>query len=202
MIVPILDGYELGLVQNAGMLYAKNNIIKKVVDLFSQLSEEYKKCAENFFPSEYLEHGPKISKGEKYLDLPYVILDYPRIFTKENKFAVRTLFWWGHSFSIHLHLAGVYKTLFEKTIASEINKGIFNGWYIGVNQDEWQHHFSDDNYVLLNNIGQFKHSLPFIKLAKKIPLNEWNNIHEFFLENFCQIANWFSLSSLSGEKAP
>ena len=52
---------------------------------------------------------PKISKGENYKDLPYVMLDYPRCFQKEKTIAIRTFFWWGNFFSINLQLSGEYK---------------------------------------------------------------------------------------------
>ena len=51
---------------------------------------------------------PKISKGEKYKGLPWVMLDYPRIFGKEDIMAIGTRFWWGHYFSVTLHLKGGY----------------------------------------------------------------------------------------------
>ena len=61
----------------------------------------------NFFCNlAIVQSTPKIAKGENYLQLPYVLLDYPRCFDKENIFAIRTMFWWGNFFSITLHLSG------------------------------------------------------------------------------------------------
>jgi hypothetical protein len=51
----------------------------------------------------------KISRGENYQLLPYIILDYPSYFSRNNIFAVRTMFWWGNFFSITLHLSGDHK---------------------------------------------------------------------------------------------
>ena len=80
-------------------------------------------CAENLkssitdrLPAEVAEISPKISKGENYNGLPYVMFDYPRFFTKENVFAVRTFFWWANYFSVTLHLKGEYKEMFAETI--------------------------------------------------------------------------------------
>ena len=59
-------------------------------------------------PEEVLIQSPKISRGENYNGLPYVMLDYPRCFGKEDVFAMRTMFWWGNFFSITWHLKGKY----------------------------------------------------------------------------------------------
>ena len=43
-------------------------------------------------PETELKNG-RVFKGEYYRDLPFVTLDFPRIFEKENVFAYRTMFW-------------------------------------------------------------------------------------------------------------
>jgi len=43
-----------------------------------------------------------------------------------------------------------------------------DGWFICVAEDEWQHHFREDNYKPLNDLTvEEMNRLPFIKLAKK-----------------------------------
>jgi len=56
-----------------------------------------------------------------------------------------------------------------------------NEWYIGVNlEDAWQHHFRPDNYRRAVEINPAMiPQLPYIKLAKKIPLDEWDEV-DFF----------------------
>ena len=43
-------------------------------------------------------YSGKISRGENYRGLPYLILDYPAYFSQKDIFAFRTMFWWGHFF--------------------------------------------------------------------------------------------------------
>ena len=110
-----LSADELQLVQNAQLLLTKNTIIEKVYALFGELASELQQSsiyATRNLPAELLTLGPKISRGEKYKGLPYVMLDYPRCFGKEDIFAVRTFFWWGNFFSVTLHLKGKYQQLF------------------------------------------------------------------------------------------
>ena len=112
---------EQALVANSDWIFAKNAIMAKAIALFGGLSgrllEEWQK---NDWPRELLRTPPKISKGENYKGLPWVVLDYPRLFGREDVFAIRTLFWWGNYFSVTLHLKGIYKEMFLTVIRENI----------------------------------------------------------------------------------
>src|SRR4051794_13074066 len=95
-----LTTYEMKLVIDPQVLLAKNVIIQKVYHLFGELSETYKKELANAVPGFGSLIDPKTSRGENYRGLPYVILDFPRQFTKVDVLAVRSFFWWGNFFSI------------------------------------------------------------------------------------------------------
>lgn len=186
-----LTPYEQSLVGDAGLLLAKNAIIKKVVELFGGLIAPYGQIAASLIPAEVRSVAPKISKGEQYLGLPYVVLDYPRVFTKADTFAIRTFFWWGNSFSLHLQMSGKYKTAYAPQLQDHIAAGHFDGWYIGVHESEWHHHFETDNYQLIEtNCGQeILNRSAFLKLAKKIPLSEWDNVDKLCVESFSHVLN-------------
>ena len=120
-----LSKQELQLVTNADWILTKNGIIKKVQSLFGSLEQEMTTCLKDHagqLPHEVINIHSKISKGENYEGLPYLILDCPRYFKGENIFAIRTMFWWGNFFSITLQLSGVYKNKFEKKIIEAFNE--------------------------------------------------------------------------------
>lgn len=48
----------------------------------------------------------QLVKGEHLEDFPYQYLDFPRFFTRKDKFAFRTLFWWGHHVAFAVMLEG------------------------------------------------------------------------------------------------
>ena len=128
-----LSKNELELVTSSEFILTKNRIIEKVYNLFGALSETYKdalKAGEAFLPDEVFVTSPKIYKGENYLSLPYVMMDCPRIFFKEDMFAIRSFFWWGNYFSITLQLSGVYLEMYADKIVDfikdkEKNKQLF-----------------------------------------------------------------------------
>ncbi len=70
---------ELELVTNAELILTKNRIIQKVYELFGELSIAYRELSKDL-DEDLLHIPPKISKGENYLGLPWVMLDYPRNF--------------------------------------------------------------------------------------------------------------------------
>jgi hypothetical protein len=182
-VISSLTPEELELVSTPDLLLTKNRIIRTVYELFGELAEEYKN---EFNTSSHLVSGnAKISKGENYNGLPYVMLDYPAIFSKADIFAIRSFFWWGHFFSITLHLTGKYQQQYAEALAHNIRKGRFGGWYICRSDDQWQHHFEGSNYQSLTTNEQVPlASLPFIKLSTKIPLLEWDQSYTFFIEKF------------------
>ena len=190
-----LSAEELQLVTNTGWILTKRKIIDKVNCLFGHLAEVFKKHTgthEKLLPKAIIQSVPKIAKGENYLQLPYVLLDYPRCFDKENIFAIRTMFWWGNFFSITLHLSGSYKTIFEKALQKNIQVLHHNNFYICINNNEWQHHFEADNYTLLKTldageIANITAQQHFIKVAVKFSLQQWNKMPELMEKSFLDL---------------
>ncbi|GEO11045.1 hypothetical protein [Segetibacter aerophilus] len=180
-----LTEYEMKLVTDQHLLLTKNKIIQKVCEFFGGLSELYKNVIIiESSPSLNL-ITPKISRGENYKGLPYVILDYPRQFGKVDVFAIRTFFWWGNFFSITLQLSGQYKNDYLPHIEKAIDEKLFESWYVGSSDDPWQHHFESDNYQPLQPEKKYDfEDYRYLKIAKKIPLDKWDEAETFFEENF------------------
>ncbi len=186
---------ELELVNNSGWILTKRAVMDKAVYLFGDLSGKVKAILENEkdgLPQAVLLSEPKISKGENYQQLPYVILDYPRCFDAKNVFAIRTMFWWGNFFSCTLHLAGIYKEMFETAVAKNIVVPSKNNYFICVNEDQWQHHFEPDNYFDIKTkageeIKVILLQQPFIKIAMKFSLQQWNEMPELLEHAFSEM---------------
>ncbi len=188
----------MALVTDAAFILTKQAIIEKVYLLFGSLASEFKAICAAFpgsLPDMVLQPAPKIYKGEQYRQLPYVMLDYPRCFGKEETFAIRCFFWWGNFFSIQLHLSGSWKKAVEQKLSLALQEGEPANWYFCVAEDEWQHHFETGNYIPVadtRNCLQHLHRQPFIKLAQKIPLQEWDHAYAFYKSRFQLLLQWYS----------
>ena len=190
-----LSPTEMELVNNADLILTKNAILKKVNGLLGELQAKQQQdiaLLTAVLPAKVSGTSPKISKGENYKGLPYLILDYPRLFEHENIFAVRTMFWWGHFFSITLHLSGVYKKEAEEKLMDSYPALKEKGYSFYINQKPWEHHFGEDNYVFLselskNDFEKLVREKPFVKLANKITLQQWDEAIEILLGHFKEI---------------
>jgi hypothetical protein len=172
-----------------GWILTKNSIMGKVVALMAGLSAAYRPLWEKSFddvggglPAEgdrvvHPTPDPKIAKGENYKGLPYVMLDYPRIFGREDVLAIRTMFWWGHAFNVTLHLKGQYKNLFLPVIRERWAALAAAGFHVGVSEDEWRHEHMPGNYLLVGEeAGELERALtaqPFLKLSARCGLDRW-----------------------------
>ena len=131
----------------------------------------------------------KISKGENYQQLPFVVLDYPKLFTDKSVFSFRTMFWWGNFFSITLHLGGRALENYRHNLIKNIDSLKNTGIYICTNSTPWEYHYKKDNYVLIDemenaSLHEILENKDFIKLSRKIGLTEFKGVVEFCRESF------------------
>ena len=116
-------------------------------------------------------------KGEHLEDFPYQYLDFPRFYSREEKFAFRSLFWWGHHVVFSLILEGSlirqykqnlinrYSTLSDKRVCLCLSPSLWEwkagaGYTLELTQDRK----SEVAAVLANR--------SFFKLARFIPMND------------------------------
>jgi hypothetical protein len=141
------------------------------------------------FPKDTDSTTGKISKGENYLGLPFLILDFPRNFHPDSLFTIRTMIWWGNFLSSSLLLSGKefskrkQKVLDHYDFLSENNVGLC------INNSPWHHHFEEDNFVSMkklscNKVEELLSEKIFLKLGRKIPIRKINQLEIFALESF------------------
>ena len=152
-----LSALERKLISDPEWILAKNDVIRKVSTLFGELSERFTSNPLTLqLPEVTRRVPPKISKGEQYKGLPYLMLDYPRFFEIEHVFAIRSFFWWGHFFSSTLHLKGRYSKMYAPEIVEMINTKPDIEWMVNYSEEEWNH-----------DPGETKH---WIKASKHNPV--------------------------------
>jgi hypothetical protein len=188
--VTLSDG-QLAIATDKNIILTKREVIETAAALFNSLipiiNESF--CNTISHIEKLSSAIPKITKGENYNGFPYVILDYPAVFEKENIFALRTMFWWGNFISITLHLSGKYKKSFEKIILKNLKNK--NDFFIAIAESEWQHNFKEDNYKKASaiNDGEMKiiQQNNFIKVALKYELHHWNMMQSILPEGYKKI---------------
>lgn len=175
---------EAELLEGKSLFIIKQSVIAKLLALFGQLHESLNSIVGHChlpYREELLKQTGKISKGENYLGYPWLILDYPRQFGKEDVFAFRSLCWWGNEYSFTLHLSGKFLHAVADLHAS-LNKLKGKNLYICISDSPWNYHFGEDNYLFLDNFldnsnaGKNLHAFTFLKLSSKLNINETSKV--------------------------
>jgi hypothetical protein len=178
-----LSALEYQLVTDETFILTKNSIIQKVYDLFGSMSVQYENILAKNHSQTLDFNAPKISKGENYKGLPYVMLDHPKFFSRNNVLAIRSFFWWGRYFSCTLHVKGIYKEQGMKNIDIALRQQQLKHVLISDGVDEWNHDVSE-GYLPIENMYSLMDAMPFIKLVMTHSINEWVTAEEFFTETF------------------
>lgn len=195
---------DINFLKNTALFINKKRVTNAIISLLEHSRDSIKSEIEKknicFSKEVDVIHG-KISRGENYKGFPYMVLDYPKYFSKESVIAFRTIFWWGNEISFTLHLQGKAfeerKEMILKKISSLTKKHV----YICVNENPWEHHFEKENYVLSGRmeVKQIKELIAeksFIKLSRKLPIEKVNQLPSFCKESFRMFSVLVDLSLL------
>ncbi|MDN3654708.1 hypothetical protein QWZ08_03655 [Ferruginibacter paludis] len=188
----MLSAKELELVCNTEWILTKQVIIQKVIELFSgslSVMQTSMLQQKNDLPTVMFLKDPKISRGENYRGLPYVMLDYPRFFDKQNTVAIRIFFWWGNFFSVTLQLSGEYKSLMEIRLLANFVWLQQNEYWLCVNDQPWEHAFDAANFIPFHQVSVEEFTLvlnnkSFVKISKKKTLQHWDTAVLFIEQSF------------------
>lgn len=113
----------------------------------------------------------QIGKGENYEGYPYVILDFPKFFSKTDIFTFRTMFWYGNGLIFSVLLSGERMPRYLTHFIKHYNTLAQNGIAIGTG-DMWD--WRETAYLKLNGTNrteaeEIQSCLPFMKLMAQYP---------------------------------
>ncbi|RFS18974.1 hypothetical protein DVR12_25565 [Chitinophaga silvatica] len=185
------------LVASTHFIELKNSAIGKVILLMGELQralEDWEKTNEFPFEAHWKHLGGKISKGEQYKGLPWVMLDYPRYFSKAEIFAFRTMFWWGHYFIATLHISGGVKEQFHTALEDAYEDLKAGGFQVYVQENPWEHDFENSNYCYIDTLSfkDWKKLISrndFIKLAKRFEIGQWGELISGVVKAYATLLN-------------
>ncbi len=187
----ILSNEEKTIIENTIFFSVKRKIFSKITQLMGEvgndeiLTKEWRKILINA-NEKTLE--PKISKGENYLGLPYLLLDFPKKFEGENQFAIRNFFWWGNYFSTFLLLSGEDLKKFLPSILSKYSLLIEKEIFVSTNTNRWIHSINNENYTPIKNLSiiEFEkiiNQTGYLKIATILPLKNIDSAHTYFIDS-------------------
>ena len=183
---------EMELVSSPEIILTKNAILQKIKSFLAEVQVNQLNILKEYspqLPQEVLGTSPKISRGENYKGLPWLVLDNPRHFRHNNIFAIRTMFWWGNFFSITLHLSGNNKSGVLKNILANLSLLKENDLYVYTGQDEWAHDLDPASCQKISalhteDLTKIFSANNFLKLAIKFPIDSLEAIEDKLLRNY------------------
>lgn len=183
---------EMELVSSPDIILTKNAILQKIKTFFEEVQIKQQDILKKYssqLPEEVLKISPKISRGENYKGLPWLVLDNPRHFQHNNIFAIRTMFWWGNFFSITLHLSGDNKNVLLKNLTDNVSLLAKNDFYIYDGKKEWEHDIDPVSYNKLSAINEDElqkifSANSFLKLAVKFTVESLEAVEGKLLRNY------------------
>jgi hypothetical protein len=136
-----LNEKELRLVGDRDFFRAKAVITEKVKAMLIELRQ---RLTAELDPARYV--APEgvdwttgqLVKGEHLDDFPYLYLDLPKFFSNEDKFAYRTLFWWGHHVVFALILEGRHLDRYKQRLMDHYGALANRGLYLLMTPTPWE----------------------------------------------------------------
>lgn len=201
---------ELRAIHNQDFFHTKATATEKIDSLLSKVRDEIKyeiKKNKLIFPKEADVSTGKIFRGESYLGLPYLVLDYPKHFSKDSVCSCRTMFWWGNFFSFTLHLEGIALEEKRSVLINNWRKLRKKNIYICIHPSPWHYYYSKGNYISIDRLSeseikQMFISNKFIKLSRKIDLKEYKKLRSFSRESFTMITSFLFCQDHPAEWPP
>lgn len=191
---------ELKYFQDTDFLKTKRLIINGFIALFEDIQKDIVQSINDGafqLPDTLVIKSGKITKGENYKALPFVVLDCPRFFSADHIFAYRTMFWWGNYLSNHFLLKGHY--------LDRLRESFIDAWpvlkeqavYLDLSDDPWNHDVATNNFIHISQLERegFNKILQrpgFLKVVWPAELDQWKSFRQLSLKNFLTVSGIIS----------
>ena len=191
----MLTKSEQNALSNLQFFSDKNTATNKIQQQFHFLKDKLNNVAINsssIIPKEADSINGRIFKGENYKGLPYIILDFPRLFSQNNVFSFRNMCWWGMHYSFTLHVSGESFELHRQKIINNIHRLKGKEFFFCINDNPWEYHYEASNYIFLDDllingtseIERYVLLKDFMKLSRKLPINAFDDMPDYGEETF------------------
>lgn len=172
---------ELSVLHDKNFFETKHSITNKWEQFLSHLAthiQNWVSTNNNALPDEVKQTTPKISKGENYQGMPYMVLDYPRLFGKEDTFAFRNILLWNRGLYSTWVFEGKYMNYAIQNYLKQSSENLF----LHQNTDKWIHEITQQDICLsaysakelIALLQKTQHTLGYLKFSCFLSFQEWN----------------------------
>jgi len=172
--VSLLNPQQINLIKDKGFLSEKIIVLDELVTHFKKVESELKATIQHYekvLPQGSLTVTGKISRGENYKGLPYLVLDFPRFTSGKKVFIYRTMFWWGNYFSCMLITKNCGYSLNQK----KTPKGLM----INLGSTPWNYDLNDECW---ENLCKQRHQ--FLAVSRKVDFRNIDKLSKLSKKTF------------------
>ena len=138
---PAFTSEELALLSDRKIFQQKAVIGRKIRNILEAIHQELRLQVQGnqlIAPESFDPEAVQFVKGEHLEDHPYQYLDYPRFFSREQKFTFRSLVWWGHSFVFALILEGDLLKTYRRNFFNRFSQLADKGLSLNLSHSLWE----------------------------------------------------------------
>lgn len=190
-----LDPVELAVLKDREFMPVKLRVARKLESKLKRLGQSLRAEVEangQHLPEVIRATPPKLSRGENYQSYAYRVVDYPRVFGKEDMLAFRSMVLWGHPVGYHLMLAGSYRELYRESLAQTISQ-LPEGYLLSAQATPWQWEPSHDllpaHQLTAETVAEVLSQRAFIKVSYFLPLSEIEDLESTGLTVWRRLQN-------------
>jgi len=175
----MITAEEIALVSDQQFFVAKARISGKIRKILEQLLPGLRQELTGhslLIPEGCSLDAFQFVKGEHLEECPYQYLDFPRFYSKTEKFAFRSLFWWGHHIVFSLLIEGGYLRRYKENLINRYSELADHQLCLGISPTLWEWKqgagFTIDlNRTKKSEVAAVLANRPFFKLSHFVPWN-------------------------------
>ncbi len=161
-----LTKHELDFISEPVYMQMKQNLIRHVQAWFDALGMD---LMQTYYP--HVSGNHKVTRGENYLDMPYVVLDIPQLKADSLTGKLRLMFWWGHYISLQ------YFVTPDKAAALAAETQTLPLLLL-VGDDIYENDLDKPGFIPLHQLSSSLNHASLTKVCMKVPFSEWENLTE------------------------
>jgi len=162
---------DLKIISSKDYIIRKNALLQSVNNTMLELERCISSTEiQNIVPEIVKDKRGKISRGENYHGMPWMVLDAPALFEKKSILAFRHIFIWGHPLSINLHVSGEFMDILDMSKSNELKK---KDWYFLCGKNPFINHYDPTLYKPISELSPtIMIDQGYLRLTKTIALND------------------------------
>lgn len=180
---------DFSIISDQDFLIHKRAVLGKITTLLSEVEvglKNSKSMDSTLLPIGTLTKSGKISRGDNYKGLPYLVLDYPRYSHGNEIFLFRTMFWWGNYFLCMLISQNCSHRLKDNLPTEKV------GFFLNHGKSPWNYDLADVSWKPMNKAQTLSGPLPFISIGKRVNFNEIDQLADISRATFDTVLSFLT----------